>query len=187
MVQCASVLSYYFCLRSNICSSSIHHVCQWNPVKSQLCPVKYIIFSDFPKFIMFPSDVPNFPEIHVFFHVFPSLKNHHLARYLPRIFQENPSEIQVNFPGIRPGRYVFALMPSMSLQPDVVSFSAAISSCEKMGQWQQAHGVDIGWGPRNGGRVQLLKCLISGLSWIAWTVAWKKWLNELWFMVDITN
>eukprot|EP00435_Cladocopium_sp_Y103_P067989 s288_g30.t2 len=35
-------------------------------------------------------------------------------------------------------QYVFVLMPEMKLQPDVVSFSAAISSCEKMGRWQQA-------------------------------------------------
>jgi len=54
---------------------------------------------------MFPSDVPNFPkEIHVFPCVsqLKSVKKPPFSRYLPGICQENPSEIQVNFPGIRP-------------------------------------------------------------------------------------
>ena len=164
----------------------IQHVFQFNspclPVKSSEIPIVSSEIHHFPKIFlnsltMFPSDVPLIflRKKITFFHVFPSFKkNTSLPVFCPVFAKKILLKSRWNSHRFK-RRYVFALMPSMSLQPDVVSFSAAISSCEKMGQWQQA-GVDIaGWGPRNGGRVQLPEK--SG------------WMNYgLWmFMVDRTN
>lgn len=131
----AHLFSGSFWLRSNICSSmfasEIHHFPNF-PSEIRSFPVMFPIFRKFTCFSMFFL-----------------VKKTPFSRYLPLpgIFPAKiQQEIQVKMVKFRgkdqPWRYVFALMPTMTLQPDVVSFSAAISSCEKMGQWQQAHGVN---------------------------------------------
>ena len=38
---------------------------------------------------------------------------------------------------------IFSTMRSASIRPDVITFNAAISACEKQGQWQQAWPVEM--------------------------------------------